>query len=240
MKATMSSLLFLSNIKTIFVNYILTPFINVMYITLLQNQFNTDNIDAIVVSTIVVSLIVSSIANVNSSIVYESNNGIDMVLLEKEANIKYYWCTKIISLCILAYIFLVINIAMLFVLGVDKVYLFRAIVISPIYVISSIVVGVVISLLGQWLSNPYFGINIITIFATLLFGSLGPYYNYPPILEKITFLFPFARGFDFIFNGEITNIKLDIVILMIWVLLLLVVNTKYKKMKLERNENYMI
>lgn len=240
MKATYSTLIFLSNKKTILIQLFLIPIINVLYINGVQNQINSTFSVDLAVTTVIISLIVSIILNINNSIVYESNNNIDIFIMSESKFSVYFWASKVLAIILLAYVYLILNSLLLLFLGIDTSLLIRACIVSPLYISFAIIIGVAVSLQSQKYSNPYFGINLLSVFAIILFGGLGSFTLYPPLIKMSTYAFPFSGIMHYILLGDPHYIMLDVYVAIIWVVFLFVIYKDYSKFKKEGNQSFIL
>lgn len=237
MKATFSTLIFLSNKKTIFIQFFLIPIINVLYINGLQSQFNSEFSPELAVTAVVTSLIVSIMLNINSSIVYEANNQIDNYVLAESKFNCYFWTTKVMAIILLAYVFLLLNTSLLLLFKIDTVLLYRILVTSPLYICFAIIIGLAISLASQKYNNPYFWVNILSVFSIIFFGGLGSFTLYPPVIKLSTYIFPFAGLMHYIILGDAKYILFDVVISLAWCILLLFIYKNYINFKSEGKQS---
>ncbi len=234
MKAVISSLMFLSNKKTIFTHFVLTPIINILFIITINNQFVSEISSKLIVTTLLTSMVISIITNINSSLVYDYNNDIlSEVIVENKYN-SYYWMTKIIIISIIAYIILFINSCFIMLIGIDLSIVKQLLIMSPIITINALIVGIAISIIGLNFNNPYFLTNIISLFSYVFFGAIGPYILYPVIFKISTFLFPFARILNYVLIGKGGYIWIDILISFLW-LLILFSSYNYTMKNIKRN-----
>lgn len=218
MKAVISSLMFLNNYKTIFIHFILTPLINIIFISTINNQFTNETSINLLIASLSISISISIITNINTSLVYDYNNEIFNEIIFNSKYSFYYWGTKIFVIILIALLILIINTIILLIYGIDIEALQILYILTPFLILNSVIVGIVLSISSINFKNPYFLTNIISVFAFIIFGAIGSYTLYPSLFKVITFIFPFARIFAVIYQDNFNLIIIDYLILFIWLI----------------------
>lgn len=218
MKIQFSSLSYLQNWKTRFIHFILIPLINLCLLVLIDAQYTNSFSWSVAVATVVLSGGTLSMSSMAQLFVMDRNLKIDKEMVVSRPYSVNYWSTKILTSTLAGLILIMINLIILFFFKAPFELLVRAVFMTPLIVISGVIVGFVAAI-GAWQKgNPYFYVNIVSSLATIVAGTLVLVDHYPQWMRLISYVFPFSQTIRYVVIGK-GDVYLDILIDFLWLVL---------------------
>lgn len=221
MKATMASILYFSNRRTMLVHFVLLPLVNELLLIALSRQFLDRSFWGIATASVLTSGCLMLVGSLAASFTQDRSCGIDREMLSWRSISFYYWGCKMAVCSAAALALIAIHLALLFLAGCDHVILLKALCAIPQILFSGISVGFFCAI-GAWGSpDPYRLSNVILSFGNVLSGAAVMISAYPPFLKPFAVLFPLANTLSAL-HGQPVNPWQDALCAAVWLLLGLV------------------
>lgn len=193
MKATMASVLYLDNRRTMAVHFLLLPLANLLLLSALGSQLTQRSSWSIAAASVLASGCLMLISSMTASFTCDRNYGIDREMLSMGKFSFYYWGCKVIVCSGAALLLIAVNLALLAVAGCPLTLIWQAVVSVPQILFSGISVGF-FCMMGAWGSaDPYRLSNFFTSFGNVLSGSVVMLSAYPPLFKPFAAVFPLAH-----------------------------------------------
>ncbi len=176
------------------INLVLLVLINMQY----SNQFNWD----VAISSIAMDAAVLALGTFCSAVITDANLKIDFELIAKKPFSFRYWLTKCIVAIIIGCTLALINLFLLYLVGVPLDIIGRALLMLPLLCLYGCALGFVSWAISWQMNDPYFLENVFSSLAQLISGVLVVISAYPEWLKAIALLFPFAEPVTYIKTGH--------------------------------------
>lgn len=219
MKAQFASLSCFSNWKTFVVQFFLLPFINILFLGAINNQYGSADDWVVSTASILLSGMLQAMSSLVVLFVNDQNRGIDRELIARNPYNVYYWGTKIVCAAATATLLTVLNLAFLYILALffagNTSVILEAVFLLPQMLVSGIALGIVTAVGGWGASDPYRWCNWVQIAANALSGALIVYTQYPHALRPLTELFPLAHTLGILHRVPDTGLH-DFAVSVLW------------------------
>lgn len=198
MATQFSSLSFLSNWRTRFVYFLLLPIINILLLVLIDLQYSNSFNWYVAAASVVIDSAALSLQAMSQLLITDANLKIDIEVISKRPYSFYYWKTKVLTSLIAGIVLGVINLVLLWPLGLSLTILLKSLTILPLACIFGTILGFTGWSLSWQMSNPYFFANLFISIITIVSGVLVLVSQYPKWLMIISYSFPFYEVVNFI------------------------------------------
>lgn len=139
-----------------------------------------------------------SLQAMSQLLITDANLKIDIEVISKRPYSFYYWKTKALTSLIAGIVLGVINLVLLWPLGLSLTILLKSLTILPLACIFGTILGFTGWSLSWQMSNPYFFANLFISIITIVSGVLVLVSKYPKWLMIISYGFPFYEVVNFI------------------------------------------
>lgn len=215
MRILFSSLPYLRNWKTRFVYFLLIPLISLGLLVLINAQYTNHFEWFVAVATTTLSGGTLAMSGIAELFVMDRTLGIDRELVANRPYSFKYWGTRFLTATLSGIGLIVSNLLLLALFQAPLVLIFRALLVTPVIVLSGTIVGFVAAIAAWQQTNPYFYLNIVNTFATVVAGALLLIDRYPGWLRLISRLFPFSFTIRYVITGQ-GSIWPDLVAAVVW------------------------
>lgn len=198
MATQFSSLSFLSNWRTRFVYFLLLPIINILLLVLIDLQYSNSFNWYVAAASVVIDSAALSLQAMSQLLITDANLKIDIEVISKCPYSFYYWKTKAQTSLIAGIVLGVINLVLLWPLGLSLTILLKSLAILPLACVFGTILGFTGWSLSWQMSNPYFFANLFISIITIVSGVLVLVSQYPKWLMIISYGFPFYEVVNFI------------------------------------------
>lgn len=198
MATQFSSLSFLSNWRTRFVYFLLLPIINILLLVLIDLQYSNSFNWYVAAPSVVIDSAALSLQAMSQLLITDANLKIDIEVISKRPYSFYYWKTKGLTSLIAGIVLGVINLVLLWPLGLSLTILLKSLTILPLACVFGTILGFTGWSLSWQMSNPYFFANLFISIITIVSGVLVLVSQYPKWLMIISYGFPFYEVVNFI------------------------------------------
>lgn len=218
LRTQFSSLSFLANWRTILVYFLITPFVDMLLLVLINTQY-TGHFDwSIVLASIAIDAAHLSMTTMTQSLITDASLGIDYEMIAQRPFSLRYWTDKIFVALIVGFILAASNLALALIFGAPPVIIKRVIIVLPLLCLFGIILGFTAWAISWEMNDPYFLSNLISSLMSLVAGILVVISAYPKWLEKIALLFPFYGPINLI-KFKSANLNSCILIAMSWLII---------------------
>lgn len=159
-----------------------------------------------------------SLQAMSQLLITDANLKIDIEVISKRPYSFYYWETKVLTSLIAGIILGVINLVLLWPLGLSLTILLKSLVILPLACIFGTILGFTSWSLSWQMSNPYFFANLFISIITIVSGVLVLVSQYPKWLMIISYGFPFYEVVNFIKLNH-TSLWMSCLNALVWLLI---------------------
>lgn len=198
----LSSLPYLQNWRTGFVNFMLIPFINLALLVLIDSQYTNAFNWSVAVAAIVIASGGLAMENMTGLFVMDRDLGIDRELLVQRPFSLAYWGAKVAAAALTSLLAVCVNLLVLLAFGAPGQLLLQAVAMVPLMIFSGIVLGFFCGVAAWKNNNPYFYLNLIGALTTIVSGALVVITKYPVWLRLFSRLFPFSQTIGFVITGQ--------------------------------------
>lgn len=218
MATQFSSLSFLSNWRTRFVYFLLLPIINILLLVLIDLQYSNSFNWYVAAASVVIDSAALSLQAMSQLLITDANLKIDIEVISKRPYSFYYWKTKVLTSLIAGIVLGVINLVLLWPLGLSLTILLKSLTILPLACIFGTILGFTGWSLSWQMSNPYFFANLFISIITIVSGVLVLVSQYPKWLMIISYSFPFYEVVNFIKLNH-TSLWMSCLNVLVWLLI---------------------
>lgn len=218
MATQFSSLSFLSNWRTRFVYFLLLPIINILLLVLIDLQYSNSFNWYVAAASVVIDSAALSLQAMSQLLITDANLKIDIEVISKRPYSFYYWKTKVLTSLIAGIVLGVINLVLLWPLGLSLTILLKSLTILPLACIFGTILGFTGWSLSWQMSNPYFFANLFISIITIVSGVLVLVSQYPKWLMIISYGFPFYEVVNFIKLNH-TSLWMSCLNVLVWLLM---------------------
>lgn len=218
MKATMASILYFDNRRTMAVHFLLMPLANLLLLSALGSQLTQRSAWSIAAASVLASGCLMLVSSMAASFACDRNYGIDREVLSLRKFCFYYWGCKV-TVCTGAALALIsVNLVLLAAAGCPWALIWKSILSTPQVLFSGIAVGFFCAI-GAWgSSDPYRLSNFFISFGNVLSGSVVALSAYPPLLKPFAAVFPLAHTLSAL-HGTPAQPAWDMLCAVIWLLI---------------------
>ncbi|MDO4671061.1 MAG: hypothetical protein Q4A67_06280 [Aerococcus sp.] len=214
MNIVLSSLPELSNWRTFWVNYLIYPLVDALFMLLISHYYTGAYVEEVLMANIVLTGAVTACTGFCSSFIGDIYRRNDYELVTNNPYNFYFWGTKWLVSVGMSYLLVAMNLLLCWAFGFIPHAGMGFLIAIPLLVYGSIL-GFTSAVIGWRMVNHYFVSNLVASFTIFLGGALLPFEQYPPIFKQLSYLLPFARTNQWLY-GKANGMWQDMVIALIW------------------------
>lgn len=224
MKIVLSSIEILDNWKTFLIHFFLLPLLSTALFVLLNMTITRQYNEAVVVASILLSGSLTASNQMSASFVNDTIRGIDRELARKNPSSFYYWGSKLLVIFLFSLALVTSNLIILKMFGLSMVLAIQNVMISPILIVYGMIIGATTAVLGWGRPNPYVFSNFIADATFILAGNIAPYQEFPPFFKTLSYVLPYARTMNTLYDGNISSaLIIDVGIAIAWLIVGMIV-----------------
>lgn len=222
MRVQLLSLVHFRNIKPFITYFFISPIIQMILFVLINQQYSSYINYSVALGSIFISANASAINTINQLLVTDTILDIHKeMIVHKPYSVKY-WLDKIGTVYLSSFLLFIINTVILAIIGLGMDQILIAMMILPLSILYSLLLGIISFYLAINMNNIYFFNNIFTNILPIIAGLAIPITTYPTIFKFVSNLFPYGEILHSIYNNQINISYLYIHILIILIVCIII------------------
>lgn len=217
-RTQLSSLTYIRNWRVILVYFLIIPLLNMMLLVAVTGTSSGEIDWRVASNSILISGALLAIGSMSGLLVDDLNRGISIEVVVLRPFSLGYWGSKVLATSLVAEIMILINGILLWIVH-PQLVLINLLILSPLSVISGVILGITASIASWGMDDPYFFTNIITTIGYIVSGTLVSLDKYPKWLAIIGKMFPFGNTIGALESSKLFNSLGDVPIMIIWLVL---------------------
>lgn len=237
MKAQFRSLNYLENRMTCFVQFLLLPAINILFLTAIVTPYRPQDFWRIATASVLLSCSLTVMNAFSDSFTKDRVLGIDRELVAINPWSLYYWGCKTLCCVLVAAAQGIVNLLLLLLVSGGQAPVLQAFCLLPAMLFAGLSLGFACSVAAWQMKNAYFWSNLIAIASNVFSGTILAYTLYPNWMKPIAAILPFGHTLGVLFGVE-HGLFHDVLVSLVWLLAALVLY-RFQIKAIQRKEGFL-